>query len=138
MKTRALAAALAALAVAGCGGTQNAAPPTAAPKLPRALAQAWAQQAEQVAVAIDEGDGCTARQRAATLRSQVVDAVNAHRVPRRYLEQLVSTTNDLAGRITCTPPPAPVVARPAKHEHPKPPKPPKPHGHDKHGKHGGH
>jgi hypothetical protein len=122
---------LVALAAAGCGATQNAAPAKPVPKLPRALAQSWAQQADDVAAAVDAGDGCTAQQRAATLRAQVVGAVNAHRVPRRYLEPLVSTANDLAGRITCTPP-APVVVPPEKHT-----KHDKHHGHGKHGDGGG-
>jgi hypothetical protein len=109
MRAHAIVVVLVALGVAGCGGAQQAAPPKPVPKLPRALAQSWAQQADDVAAAVDAGDGCTALQRAVTLRTQVVDAVNAHRVPRRYLEPLVSTANDLAGRITCTPP-APVVS----------------------------
>jgi hypothetical protein len=104
MRARTSVVALVALAVAGCGGTQQAASPRPVPKLPRALAQSFAQQADGVAAALEAGDGCTALQRAVTLRTQVVGAVNAHRVPRRYLEPLVSTANDLAGRITCTPP----------------------------------
>jgi hypothetical protein len=117
---------VAALGVAGCSGSQQAAPPKPAPKIPRTLAQSWAQQADQVAAAIDAGDGCTAQQRAVTLRTQVVDAVNAHQVPRRYLEPLVSTTNDLAGRIACTP-----QGPPDKHDkHDKKPA--------RHGKHGDH
>jgi hypothetical protein len=112
-----------ALALAGCGASQHAAPPKPVPKLPRALAQSWAQQADDVALAIDAGDGCTALRRAVSLRTQVVDAVNSRRVPRRYLEPLVSTANDLAGRITCNPP-AP-SDKPGKHE--------KHHKHDKHG-----
>jgi len=113
--------------IAGCGGSQQAAPSKPVPKLPQRLAQSWAQQADDVAAAIDAGDGCTALRRAVTLRTQVVDAVNARRIPRRYLEPLVSTANDLAGRITCNPP-APAV-EPAKHDKhdEKPPK---------HGKHG--
>ena len=117
---------VAVVGLAGCGGSQQAAPPKQPPKLPRTLAQSWAQQADDVAAAIDAGDGCTALQRAASLRTQVVDAVNAHQVPRRYLEPLVATANDLAGRITCTPP-APDV---------KPKKPDEHHKHDKHDKHG--
>jgi hypothetical protein len=55
--------------------------------------------------------------------------VNAHQVPRRYLEPLVSTANDLAGRITCAPP-APAPVAPPVDKHGK-------HGKDhKHGKHG--
>jgi hypothetical protein len=118
------------LTAAGCGGGGHPATAPKPPKLPRALAQSWAQQADAVAAAVDAGDGCTALQRAETLRTQVVGAVNAHRVPRRYLEPLVSTANDLAARITCTPPaPAPAPTPPEKHG--KPPK------HEKHGKHGG-
>jgi hypothetical protein len=109
--------------VAGCGDGQHAAPPEPVPKLPRALAQSWAQQADDVAAALDAGDGCTALRGAIALRTQVVGAVNAHRVPRRYLEPLASTANDLAGRITCNPP-AP-SDKPGKHE--------KHHKHDKHG-----
>jgi hypothetical protein len=135
MSARAIVVVLVALGVAGCGSAQQAAPPKPVPKLPRALAQSWAQQADDVAAAVDAGDGCTALQRAVTLRTQVVDAVNAHRVPRRYLEPLVSTANDLAGRITCTPPPA-VVAPSSdygkKDKHGKQDK------HSKHGKHDKH
>jgi hypothetical protein len=119
------------LTAAGCGGGGHPVVAPKPPKLPRALAQSWAQQADAVAAAVDAGDGCTALQRAVTLRTQVVGAVNAHRVPRRYLEPLVSTANDLAARITCTPPaPAPAPTPPPE-KHGKPPK------HDKHGKHGG-
>ena len=54
---------------------------------------------------------------------QVVTAVNAHEIPARLLEPLSSGVNDLAVRITCTPPPPPQP------EHGK--------GHGKgHGKHG--
>jgi hypothetical protein len=130
MRARAIVLVLVALGVAGCGGAQQAAPPKPVPKLPRALAQSWAQQADDVAAAVDAGDGCTALQRAVTLRTQVVDAVNAHRVPRRYLEPLVSTANDLAGRITCTPP-APVVTPSG--DNGKQDKHGKHHKHDKHG-----
>jgi hypothetical protein len=112
MRAGAIVVVLVALGVAGCGGAQQAAPPKPVPKLPRALAQSWAQQADAVAAAVDAGDGCTALQRAVTLRTQVVGAVNAHRVPRRYLEPLVSTANDLAARITCTPPAPAVVVTP--------------------------
>jgi hypothetical protein len=65
-----------------------------------------------------------------TLRAQVVTAVNTHQVPRRYLEPLVSTANDLAGRITCTPP-APVVTPSG--DNGKQDKHGKHHKHDKHG-----
>ncbi len=105
MRGRAVVATLAVLAAAGCGGARQAAAPE--PKLPRALAQSWAQQADAVAASIDAGDGCTAQLRAVGLQTQVVQAVDGHQVPRRFVEPLVAAANDLVARIACTP--APVV-----------------------------
>jgi hypothetical protein len=105
---RRVPAAAACLALAGCGAA-TAPPKHAAPRLPRALAQAWAQQADAVASALAAGDGCTARARAGALQRRVIAAVNARRVPRRLLEPLSSGVNDLAGRITCSPPPPPAA-----------------------------
>ena len=105
------------LLLAGCGG--SSAPPKARqPHLPRALAASWRTQADAVAAALAAGDGCSAQARAAALQSSVVDAVNAHRVSPRFQETLIGAVNDLAERITCTPPPAPVVheRKPPKHE----------------------
>jgi hypothetical protein len=126
-----------ALVAAGCGGSQAKDTTPRRPDLPRTLAESWAHQADAVAAALASSDGCTARARAAALQQSVITAVNAHRVPQRFLEPLGSGVNDLAGRITCTPPPAPAVTpapapRPGNHE--KPPK----HDHGKHhGKHKG-
>ena len=107
------------LALAGCGGTaRHAAPPQ--PKLPRDLAQPWKQQADSVAAALAAGDGCGAQRLATALRASVIAAVNARRVPQRFLDPLTSGVNELASQITCTPPPAPT---------------PPGHGHKK-GKHG--
>jgi len=125
------------LALAGCGSAAAPQEHSAAPpRLPRALAHAWAQEADDVASALAAGDGCTARERAAELQRHVIAAVNAHRVARPLLEPLSSGVNDLAGRIVCTPPPpASTVEQedgPAHgpgHGHAK--------GHEKHG-HGGH
>lgn len=117
--------------VAGCGGGAAApAPKPKPPRLPRALAQSWAQQADGVSAALAEGDGCTARARASTLQQQVIAAVNAHRVPQRLLEPLSGGVNDLLAQITCTPPPPPVTK--PKPDHEKPPK----HDHGHHGHHG--
>jgi uncharacterized protein YceK len=93
---------LAALALAGCGSTAKHAAPKP-PQLPRALAQAWAHEADGVAGALAAGDGCTALQLAGSLRAEVVQAVNARQVPRAFQESLLATANDLTGRITCTP-----------------------------------
>jgi len=110
------------LALAGCGGTaaKRTAPP--APRLPRALAQAWAQQADAVAAALAAGDGCTAQQVAGILRAEIVQAVNARQIPSALQEQLVGAVNDLPDRIACIP-----AAGPGKDKH----------GHGKHGDNGG-
>jgi len=115
-----------AIAAAGCGGSAKATPPKPPPKLPRVLAQAWAQQADAIAASLAAGDGCTAESQAVALRGQITDAVSSRRVARRYVEPLLGAANALPDRIRCNPPAPP---------RPKPPK----HGpgHDHHGKHGG-
>ena len=104
------------LVVAGCGGTARHAAPPQQPKLPRVLAQSWKQQADSVASALAAGDGCTAQRLSTALRASVIAAVNARRVPRRFLEPLTSAVNELASQITCAPAPAPT---PPGHEHKK-------------------
>lgn len=120
--------AVVALVAAGCGGAAKERAAPTPPKLPRALAQSWARQADAIAAAVASGDGCAAQLRAIALRTEVVGAVNERRVARRYLESLVGAVNDLAGRITCTPAPAPKQPKPNEHDKPK--------KHDKHGKGG--
>ena len=90
--------------LAGCG-SQSAPPKQAAPpRLPRALAHAWAQQADAVAASLAANDGCAAQAQVVALQQDVVAAVNAHRVPQRLLEPLSSGVNDLKDQITCVPP----------------------------------
>jgi len=109
-----------AVGAAGCGSgggaTTQAAPP---PRLPRALAHAWAQQADAVRSSLAAGDTCTAKTLAARLQSEVVAAVNAHRIPRPLLEPLSSGVNDLASRITCVPPPPVAPGQSGRHGHGK-------------------
>ena len=121
---RLAATGLALLVLAGCGGGS---PPSATTqqRLPRTLAQAWAQQADAIARTAAASDGCRAQQLAAGLRDDVIAAVGS--VPARYRTTLLAAVNDLADRIACVP---------AAQTKPKPPKPPdhKPPGHGKHGK----
>jgi hypothetical protein len=119
---RALAS-LAVFALAGCGGSAQHTAAPQPPKLPRVLAQSWKHQADSVASALAAGDGCTAQRLSTALRTSVIAAVNARRVPRRFLDPLTSGVNELASQITCTPPPAPA---PPGHEK----KHGKGHGHD--------
>jgi hypothetical protein len=132
VKTVAVTVALVALAAAGCGGAAHDTAPPAPPKLPRALAQSWAQQADAIASALAAGDGCTAETRAVALRTEVVAAANDERISRRLLRPLTGAVNDLPDRIPCTP-----VSPPPPHG---PKHPPKDEHRDKHDKHrgGGH
>jgi hypothetical protein len=131
---RALPLLLVALAAAGCGGGTRAV--VVRPTIPHALASRWSAQADAVATALADGDGCTAQATAVALRTSVVGAIQSRRIRPAFQETLTSAVNDLAGRITCHPAPAPAptpAPKPKPHGHPKPPKPPKPHppGHGK-------
>jgi hypothetical protein len=99
-----IAAAAIVLALAGCGGGTVARTKPKQPRLPRDLAQTWAQQSDAVASALASGDGCTAQQLAASLNSEFIAAVNERRVPARLQEELGAALNDLHSRISCTPP----------------------------------
>lgn len=119
--TRIAAITGAALVLAGCGGSTAPPPVAKPPRIPHALAQTWAAQANAVAQALRAGDGCTAVRDATELRASI--AQSELQVPRRLRAMLVSTVNALPGRITCNP--APPV-----HPHPHPPPhPPGPHDH---------
>jgi len=115
VKRLAALAVLAVLAAAGCGGAAKHAPPKPPPRLPRTLAQTWAQQADGVAAALAAGDGCTAQQLAGTLQAEVAQAIGARAIPHAFQEQLLTTVDDLPGRITCNPAPAAPPAPPDKH-----------------------
>ncbi|HUZ99877.1 MAG TPA: hypothetical protein VMU74_11030 [Gaiellaceae bacterium] len=122
--TRGGIALLVMLALAGCGG--SAKPPAVAkpPRLPHALGQTLATQANAVAQALEAGDGCTALADATGLQNAVAQAIAAHEIPLRLQPTLSATVDALPGRITCHPGPPP-------NHGPKPPKGPKDHG--KHG-----
>jgi len=118
MKRSALLAVLATV-LAGCGGSQR--PPARAtalpPRLPRALAQTWAAQANVVAQALAGGDCHTAHDQANQLRDAVNRAVAQHEIPDRLASILTPTVDALPGRIgDCHPAPPP---NPPKHDHGK-------------------
>jgi hypothetical protein len=94
-----------ALLLAGCGG-EGRRPPPAAPRIPAAVAEKLAADADRVAAT----PGCAARVAAAELRADVIAAIS--RVPARYQEQLTSAANDLVSRI----PPCPQPEAKKKHE----------------------
>jgi len=119
------------LAAVGCGGSARP-ETTAARGLPPTLAEQWAEQASSIASAAAHGQGCRAQRLASTLRDEILG--KKARVPARLQGPLVTGVNSLADRITCTPQPVAVQAKP-------PQAPPKPHDdhahghdHDHHGK----
>lgn len=118
-----LGAALVALLLAGCGGSSR--PDRSATRgVPRALASKWANQASAVADAAAAGNSCRAAQRAAALRTDIIEKES--QVPARLQPALLTGVNALADRIVCKPPPAPPT---------KPSKPPHKHDHHDHHDH---
>ena len=120
MRRAALLVLLATL-VAGCGSSQRP-PATAAPppRIPHALAQTWAAQADLVANALAGGDCQTARDQANQLRDAVDHAVAQHEVPARLASMLTPTVDALPGRIgDCRPGPNSKPPKPPKHDHGK-------------------
>jgi hypothetical protein len=95
-----VAASSCALLLAGCGGgdaRQHHRAPQ--PRLPRAVAQDLAARADRVGERLAANDRCGAVAEASRLQSEVIQAINAHRVPRRLQEPLQSAANQLAARI---------------------------------------
>ena len=117
-----------AVLLAGCGGSDHAAPTPRPPKIPAAVAARLAAQAEGVAALVP--GTCEARDAAARFRAQVIAAIQGQQIPARYQEPLLSAANSLAERLaTCASPPPP--RQPPRHDHGK-------HkGKKKHGNEGG-
>src|SRR6266498_3673230 len=93
-----------ALILAGCGGGQGREQPAPQPRLAHAVAQKLSARAESVARRLDENDRCSARAEATVLQREVIQAINAHRVPRR-LQRSGSTSASTgmgSGRTTST------------------------------------
>jgi hypothetical protein len=107
------AAGLAAACIGGCGSAKDAAPPP--PAFPRTVAATLAAQSDAVADAIAAGDSCHALALAQQLQRNAIAAINARRVDARLQEDLQSAVNDLAARVTCTPPP-PAQPQDEKHD----------------------
>jgi hypothetical protein len=94
-----LAASSCALLLAGCGGGERPQQPAPQPKLPRAVAQQLAARASRVAKRLRANDRCGALAEATQLQRDVIQAINAQRVPSRLQEPLQSATNSLVLRI---------------------------------------
>ena len=93
-----LAASSAALVLAGCGGDSSPPRQNPLPRIPAAVAQKLAADADAVAAL----DGCTAHLAAARLLADVI--AETGRIPARYQEPLTSAANRLLSRIPPCPP----------------------------------
>jgi hypothetical protein len=122
-RSASVAASSCALLLAGCGdgGAKQTAPRPRPPRIPADVARKLAAEADLIANA--QPGSCTARAAAARLQAEAIQAI--HRVPKRYQEPLMSTANDLVGRLSqCT---EPTRRKDEKPKHPK-------HEKKKHGK----
>ena len=106
------------LLLAACGGSSGL-HRARQPKLPHALAQQWAGEADGIAAAAQAGDGCQAQQLARTLEEQV--AQDTARIPARLRTPLSASVTSLVGRIACVriekPTPPPKHGPPPKKKH---------------------
>jgi len=114
-----VAAPLACLAVAGCGGG-GAAASRDAPAIPHQLGLQLVGRTSAVEASLSSGDQCAALQQASGLRQAEQDAIAAGRIPAVLRAPLVESTQALIDQIHCAPPPHP-----------------KPHHEEHHKKHGG-
>ena len=85
----------AALALAGCGGQEQAETEVEGPRIERAIAHELAELSDEVADRLEGGDSCGAAQSAAQLRERLTAAINEGKVPEAYLEELSGATNEL-------------------------------------------
>jgi hypothetical protein len=97
---RASAALGAAIALSACGGNGE-------PGLPAALADRTAAEADATAELLEAGDDCEAAERASGLVHELVEAINARRVPDGLQEELLGRANELAARVRCPGPSEP-------------------------------
>ena len=94
------------LALAGCGGGGGDAAPPPGPALQRATADQLAATSDAIADALDNGDVCGAAGLADQLNDQVIEAINARRIPPVFQEDLQARANELVNTVNC---PAPIV-----------------------------
>jgi len=92
------------LAVAGCGGGGGDTAPPPGPAIERATAERLASTSDAIADALDEGDVCGAAGLADELNGQVIDAINAGRIPPAFQEDLQARANELVNSVNCPPP----------------------------------
>ena len=92
------------LALAGCGGGDGDAAPPPGPAIERATAERLASTSDSIAEALDNGDVCGAAGLADRLNDQVIEAINAGRVPATFQEDLQARANELVNTVNCPQP----------------------------------
>src|SRR6188508_2063935 len=92
------------LALAGCGGGGGNAAPPPGPAIERSTAEQLASKSDAIADALDGGDVCGAAGLADELNDQVIEAINAGRIPPAFQEDLQARTNELVNTVNCPPP----------------------------------
>ena len=85
------------LLLAGCGGGQ--------PNVDSAAADELAQRADQVAEALEAGDGCLALERTAELQSATATARDDGRVTDTVAAEVLTAAQRIAQGTSCEPPP---------------------------------
>ena len=99
---RLLAPAIVLVALSACGGET----PAREPELRARVGAELAARADAVAVSLDSGDTCDARERAQALQRDVATAIDSGRVPAELQRELRRTSARLVAQIEC------VVAEP--------------------------
>lgn len=90
--------------VAGCGGGGGdggdaVSPP--GPAIERTTAEQLASTSDAIADALDAGDVCGAAGLADQLNDEVIEAINAGRIPSAYMEDLQARANELVNTVNC-------------------------------------
>jgi hypothetical protein len=103
-----LALASAVLALAACGGDDDAT--TEEPGLARAIAERLANESEAIADKLDAGDVCGAAQQADVLVDSVAQAIADGDIPEAFQAELTTAATNLQNDVNCPqaepPPPA--------------------------------
>ncbi|MDQ3778559.1 MAG: hypothetical protein M3310_06830, partial [Actinomycetota bacterium] len=90
------------------GGSDEPPPDAAGPPIERRLADPLASRSDEIARRLDGAEPCTARAEADAMRNELIQAINAKRLPETYLEDLTAAVNELAEGIPeCGEPPPP-------------------------------
>jgi hypothetical protein len=95
------------LALTGCGGTDE--PPESGPRIDAAAASQLAEQSEEIAQLIDDGQVCDAAHAADELKAQAEAEIADGSVPAPLANELVSNAQALVDEVNCDapePPPA--------------------------------